>query len=876
MGRIFGIIAAISAFMVIIAGVGTYWFSAADAKTAKTAAAALVANNLAASLGMQLNTLQASVDGLAQNPDVIAALSSGNPDVIQATAAKLQTVIPHSLRLRLLPPTVSDLDQSQTPHMGFGDLEMVQAALTGKPQPVIQGDAEHRHLAVTGTVKNGQQVVGVILASLKPDLLQQLVTKIPFDNGLIELKQDQLVLATIGQNAARDDDPISIPVGNSRWKLNTWANFETSLADIGILSGLIGIPALLACLAFFIGYRKFSEFFRQDQSGILNAAKDMLQGKAMGSYPMQLEEMQPIIAAMVQFKRVMDQNDSPLLGGDENKAYDFFDESFDIDFLEEATPANSASIQTVPVSTSAIPVAMPDFEKVSLYQPDSDASLLDSALGDSGFDTTSAVESWDMPSSSASVQATAGRPAEFADKPQSTAASIFLPYEIRGVAGQNLNEDTMANIGRAFASEARQLNIHTIVVARDGRSSSPAFSEALIKGIVSAGCDVLDIGLVPTPVLYFVSHHSEGRTGAMVTGGRYPADQNGRKMVLNGEPLSVKQMQALKSRIAQQDFVQDPTGTIDRNTLFSNEYIGIISEDIHIVRPMTVVVDSGNGAAGELGTLLLKTIGCDVVELYCDIDGKFPNHQPDPCNPANLDALIKAVKLNNADVGIAFDGDGERMGLVDSGGRIIRPDRLMMLFARDVLAVKPGAEIIYDAACSSHLPEQIKKRGGFPVLCQSGTAALQTRLRETGAALAGDLGGHFLLNDRWFGFNDALYAAVRIIEILSADMRSSSALFDDLPDSINTPELRIALAEGENRRFMEQVFSLAQFADGDIVNVDGMRVEFPDGWGLVRASASSADLVLRFEADSREALSRIQQQFKLLLLQINPAISLPF
>lgn len=875
MGRIFSIIAAISALMVFLAGIGTYWFSAADAKTAKKAAAAMVANNLAVSLGMQLSTLQATVDGLAQTPDVIAALASGNPDVIQATAAKLQTVIPHTLRLRLLVPDISDLDQSQTPHMGFGDLEMVRASLTGKPQPVIQGDAEHRHLAITSAVRDGEQVVGVILASLKPDLLQQLVTKTPFDHGLIELKQDQLVLATTGQTSNRNDDPTSIAVANSRWQLNSWANFETSLADIGILTGLIGIPALMACLAFFIGYRKFAEFFRHDQSGILNAAKDMLQGKSMGSYPMQLDEMQPIIAAMVQFKRVMDQKDSPL-DGDENKPYDLFDESFDIDFLEETDPAAAAPVQTVPVTASAIPVAMPDFERAPAYQPDNDLSLADSPLDDSGFDSSSGIESWDMPSSSTFSQPVTSPPSDLAGKTQSTASSIFRNLEIRGTVAENIDEETLLTIGRAFASEAKQLNVNTIVVGRDGRSSSPALSEALIKGIISSGCDVLDIGLVPTPVLYFVSHHSEGRTGIMVTGSHYPADQNGLKLVLNGEPLSVERLQSLKSRIAQQNFVQDPTGAIDRNTLFSNEYIGIISEDTHIVRPMTIVVDCGNGATGELGPTLLKSIGCDVVELNCDIDGRFPSHQPDSGNPANLEALIKAVKLNNADAGIAFDGDGDRMALVDSSGRIIWPDRLLMLFVRDVLAIKPGSEVIYDTACSSHLPEQIKKRGGHPVLCKHGTAALQSRLRETGAVLAGDLSGHFLFNDRWFGFNDALYAAVRIIELLSADMRCSSELFDDLPESVCTPEWHVALGEGESASVMEQVFSQAQFPDGEIIDVDGMRVEFADGWGLVRACDTSSDLVLRFEANSAEALSRIQQQFKKLLLQINPEISLPF
>ncbi|MCQ8102764.1 phosphomannomutase/phosphoglucomutase [Methylomonas sp. SURF-2] len=877
MGRIFSIIAAISALMVLIAGSGSYWFASADAKTAKTEAAASVAKSLAASLGMQLNTLQTSVDGVAQNPDVIAALSSGNPEIILATAAKFQSVIPYNLRLRLLLPNINDPDQSQTPHMGFGDLEMVRSTLSEQPQPVIQGDAEHRHLAITSAVKNDQQIVGVVLASLKPDLFPQSLAKIPFDNGLIELKQDRLVLASLGRGADKDDDPIAIAIGNSRWQLEAWAGTETSLMEMGILTGLIGIPALLACLAFFIGYRKLAEFFRRDQSGILKAAKDMLQGKPMGSYPMQLEEMQPIIAAMVQFKRVMDQPDSALSERSGTKANDFFEESFDIDFLEDTAPVIAPEYQqAIPVSTSAIPVAMPDFEKVPQYSPESETTLLDAEANNLAMDTVSGMEAWDMPSVSSPPPVSTAPPSPPANTAQAASSRLFGNADIRGAVGKSLNEDIMADIGRAFASEAGQLNIKTIVVGRDGRTSSPALSEALIKGIVSAGCDVLDIGLVPTPVLYFVSHHSEGRAGIMVTGGHHPAEQNGLKMVLNGEPLSGDRIQALKSRVERQDFIHDPTGSVDRNNLFSNEYIGIISDDTHLVRPMTVVLDCGNGATGILGPTLLKTMGCDVVELYCDIDGRFPNHQPDPGQPANLDALIKAVKLNNADVGIAFDGDGERMGLVDSSGRIVWPDRLMMLFARDVLAAKPGSEIIYDAACSQHLPGKIKKRGGFPVLCKSGNTALQARLRETGAALAGDISGHFLFNDRWFGFSDALYAAARMVELLSADMRASRDLFDDLPESADTPELRVPLAAAECSRFMEQLFSLAKFADGDIVKVDGMRVEFPDGWGLVRASNDSDELLLRFEANNREALTRIQQQFKSLMLQINPELSLPF
>ena len=856
MGRIFSIIATLSAVMVLLAGMGAYWFSAASGKSAETEAANSVANSLAISLSLQLDTLQKSVDGLAQSPDVIAALSSGNPDIIKVTADKLQTAIPYNLKLRLLTPNTHDMDESQSPHMGFGDLEMVRATLTGKPKPVIQGNAEDRHLAISSAVSNGQQIIGVLLASLNPNLAQQIIVKIPFKNGLIEVKQDQLLLGSIGDTSAKNDDPSKIEVENSRWNIYTWVNTSTSLTDMGVLSGIILIPILIACLAFFVGYRKLTDFFHQDQGSILKAAKDLLQGKTVGNYPMQLIELQPIITAMVQFKRVTSQDSVSLTADSEIGDNDFFDESFDIDFLEDSPPTKSDSVLGAPISSSEMStqtaVSMPSMESWNM-----------------DLDNTS-NEAISIPTTELTTPKS-----ESVIPEQSPLTSLFHDYDIRGIAGNNLNEEVVSNIGRAFASEAKLLNIETIVVARDGRDSSPGLTAALISGIIASGCDVLDIGLVPTPILFFVSYHSAGRTGIMMTGGYHAAKYNGLKMVLNGEPLLPEQISNLKKRLINHDYNQGQSGSVEQNRLFSNEYIGIISEDTHIVRPMTVVMDCANGAAGELGPSLLKTIGCDVVELYCEIDGQFPNHQPDPGNPATLEALIKAVKLNNADLGIAIDGDGERMGLVDSSGRIISADRQMMLFARDVLAIKPGSEVIYDTACSRNLPEQIKKRGGRPVIWKSGSTPLQTRLRQTGASMAGDIEGHFLFNDRWFGFSDALYAAVRMIEILSAETRTSSEIFDDLPDSTISHLIQIPVAEGENTRIIEKMFSLASFNDADIINVDGMRVEFADGWGLVRASSSSATLSLRFEADNHDAIKRIQTEFKSLLHQINPDIILP-
>lgn len=881
MARIFSIIAGLSALMVFLAGGGSYWFSSADAKSAKLSAATTVANSLASNLSQQLETLQASVDGLAQTPDIINALSSGNPDIIKATAQELQAAIPNILHLRLLLPDLNNTDSLGTPQMGYGDLEMARATLTGKPQPVIQGDAEDRHLAITSAVINNQQVIGVLLASLKADLPQRILSQIPIEAGLIEVKQDQLVLASQGQAVDKTDEPTLIPIQNSRWKIEAWLEVNDSLFDLSILTAIILLPALFACLAFFIGYRKLNDSFHQDQRAILKAAKDMIQGKTVGNYPMQLEEMQPIIAAMVQFKRVLNKENTGLTEHNENQELDFFDESFDLDFMEDSESAVTKHIHSKPISVTEMPVTMPVLDNFDLATfPAKATKTKDKAAELEGLDVGFLTQETQKSFTTAPITLPSG--VDFAATPLTKsvpqqATDPFRAHEILGITGKNIDEELVVQIGQAFASEAWLHNVKTIVVARDTRLSSPGFSAALIKGITAFGCDVLDIGLVPTPVLYFVSHHTEGRTGVMVTGGDHAADYNGLKLILNDTPLSSEQILQLKRRIDAKDFNPGLTGSVEQNSLFSNEYIGSLAEDIHIVRPMTVVIDCANGATAKLGPTLFKTMGCDVVELYCDPDGQFPNHQPDPGVPENLEALIKAVKLNKADLGLAFDGAGEQMGLVDSNGRIIPADKLLMLYAREVLVGKPGAEIIFDTACSKHLTELIKKRGGLPLYAKSGPFSLHTKLRENGAILAGDISGHFLFNDRWFGFNDVLYAAARMIEMLSTDMRSSAELFDDLPQSITTPELHIQLMEGDNTQFLENLFSKANFNDAYLIDTDGMRVEFCDGWGLVRASNTfPTALSLRFEADSREVLKRIQAQFKTLLLSIAPDISLPF
>jgi phosphomannomutase/phosphoglucomutase len=454
--------------------------------------------------------------------------------------------------------------------------------------------------------------------------------------------------------------------------------------------------------------------------------------------------------------------------------------------------------------------------------------------------------------------------------------NIFKAYDIRGIVGKGLSKEIVYEIGLALGSEAEQKGIKTIVVARDGRLSGTELIEVLMKGIISTGRNILNLGMVPTPVLYFVAQHIEGRSGIMLTGSHNPPEYNGLKMVLQGETLSGERIQQIKQRIETENFVTQTMGMVEHKHDYVEEYIGMIADDIRLNRRLKIVIDCGNGVAGELAPILIKTLNCEVIELYCQIDGHFPNHHPDPSKPENLTDLIAAVKQHQADLGLAFDGDGDRLGVVDSSGKIIWPDRQMMLYAKQVLAAKPGARIIYDVKCSRHLGDLIRKSGGFPQMWKTGHSLIKAQLKETGAALAGEMSGHIFFNDRWFGFDDALYTAARLLEIIAADSRSSADIFADFPDSINTPELTVELDEGENFTFIAEMIKKAHFPNATIIDIDGLRVEFKEGWGLVRASNTTPTLVVRFEADNEQALENIQHQIKKLMVEIKDDIYLPF
>jgi phosphomannomutase/phosphoglucomutase len=450
---------------------------------------------------------------------------------------------------------------------------------------------------------------------------------------------------------------------------------------------------------------------------------------------------------------------------------------------------------------------------------------------------------------------------------------IFRAYDIRGVVGETLTPEVVRLIGHAIGSEVRDRGEYTVAVARDGRLSSPDLGQALTQGLLASGCTVIDLGLVPTPVLYFATNVLNTESGVMVTGSHNPANYNGLKIVIAGETLAGKDIQKLRTRVERNDFL-DGQGQLEFRSLVP-DYLERIIHDVQLGRSMKVVVDCGNGAAGGIAPALLEELGCEVVPLFCEVDGNFPNHHPDPGNPKNLETLIRTVLEHGADLGVAFDGDGDRLGVVDSSGKVIWPDRQLMMLAADVLSREPGSDVIFDVKCTRHLASYIVRHGGRPLMWKTGHSLIKAKIRETGAMLAGEMSGHIFFKERWYGFDDGLYACARLLEVLSLDPRPTAELFAELPDGVNTPELTIDVKEGENVQLVARLREIADFPEARVTDIDGLRVDFADGWGLVRASNTTPSLVLRFEADTPDSLIRIMGEFKSLLKKVKPDIAFP-
>ena len=456
--------------------------------------------------------------------------------------------------------------------------------------------------------------------------------------------------------------------------------------------------------------------------------------------------------------------------------------------------------------------------------------------------------------------------------PHPLATEIFRAYDIRGVVDEQLSDAMLYHIGLAVGTQVKRNGENSIAVGADGRLSSPRLSQALMAGLADTGCRVLNLGAVPTPVLYFGVKTLGTASGIMLTGSHNPSNYNGCKIVIGGHTLANDSIIALYDLIKLQDY-ELGIGAIEEH-IIDQVYQDRIDSDVKLARPLKVVLDAGNGIAGDIAPKLFKQLGCDVIPLFCEVDGNFPNHHPDPGKPANLVDLQAAVAKHKADIGLAFDGDGDRVGVITETGQMIYPDKLLMLFAEDVISRNPKAEIIYDVKCTRLLEPFIQSKGGVPTMWKTGHSLIKSKMIETGALLAGEMSGHIFFKERWYGFDDGIYSAVRLCEILASTSESASAMFRRFPEDVSTPEINIQVTEDEKFDLVTQLQS-AHFPTGKVSTIDGIRVDYVDGWGLVRASNTTPVLVLRFEGQNQAVLQRIKEEFQRHLYAVDTKLTVP-
>ena len=772
------------------------------------------------------------IDILAADPVAEQALENVTSDALHQREAEIAVLFPEAMRVMLLQSDiVRTARPADFPDLGYADIDLLDTLGRGTAPALEthQFGTDHGHVDFVSRVesRSNRSLLGFLLLSFRDEFLTEVLSDVAKNSaGYVELQQPlqkgkPLVIAKYGDTSlVQNGNALTRSVEGTTWKMHYWPpapaalGFELNPNNYAMIFIGAGVVVLILIAGF--GYW-ISSTTRKDLNHIVSLVRDVISGRLL--------------------RQVSDLRLRNFVN-----TYDVISR-IDVD----VTPA--------PVKTNES-VEEEEYEQAEISTP--------------GFETIDLIFQDNNAMTSESIEPVANNTVEMKEVP----ANIFKAYDIRGIVGETLTADLMVDIGRAIGSEAYNRGQQTVVVARDGRLSGPELLDALIKGLMESGRDVVNLGLVPTPVLYFATHYMSTSSGVMLTGSHNPSNYNGLKMVLKGETLSGDTIQTLRQRIETSDF-QTGVGSVEETDIVP-DYIESIVGDVELSRPLKVVVDCGNGAAGDLAPRLLRSLGCEVIDLFCEIDGNFPNHHPDPSKPENLSDVIEAVMTNGADLGLAFDGDGDRLGVIDSRGNVIWPDRQMVLYSKDVISRNPGAEIIFDVKCSRHLGPAIKSFGGKPGMWKTGHSLIKARMKETGALLAGEMSGHIFFKERWYGFDDALYTAARLLEIVSKDLRSTYELFAEIPNAVSTPELNLQMDDAVVRGFMQQLVDTADFPDASIITIDGLRVEFDDGWGLVRASNTTPCLVIRFEADNPSALKRIQGEFRQLMLGLDSTLILPF
>ncbi|SOB77715.1 phosphomannomutase / phosphoglucomutase [Marinobacter sp. LV10R510-11A] len=783
-----------------------------------------------------LALMQQSVNGLATQPHVVDTLMERSET--GAVEQTLATALPGAQAAFLFP--YREIPRTGSGLLGFAGLELARRAESSQSLYPDAFPRESRwYMQMAAPVRNpaSKAVVGSLLVVFDASLLQPLLSVMNTRLGG-ELALIQTVSGASRTFVNKGDGAGAVAtetraLANPDWTVSYKAGVlpEPSV-NILLVALLVGLPALIAAILVWMLLIGAQKNLRREVASLVQWAHKVFGGERQKLPTFQWDLVASAAEVLYRLSQVVDKRLTKVAEAARPKP------------VKGAKAAKAADGEPLFQDKE-----MPD---IDMLDGDEDVLGFGSGNDDSSFFTGGEMPGVD----------------EVDESDVEMSPDIFRAYDIRGIVGETLTSPIVERIGVAIGSEAISRGLASLCIGYDGRHSSPELADALARGVMASGCNVIHVGAVPTPVLYFATHHLENGSGVMVTGSHNPANYNGLKIMLGGETLSGDAIQSLYKRVQTGDLAAG------RGTQSSDDvrraYLDRIVGDIAVAAPLKVVVDAGNGIAGELGPMLIEELGCEVIPLYCEVDGDFPNHHPDPGKPANLVDLIERVKAEGADLGVAFDGDGDRLGLVTNTGKIIWPDRLLMLFARDVVSRNPGADVLYDVKCSRRLAGVISEAGGRPIMWKTGHSLMKAKMKETGALLAGEMSGHIFFAERWYGFDDALYSAARLLEILGIEDRHSDEVFEDFPEDISTPELNVEVTESSKFTLMEQLSQEGDFGDGNISNIDGIRVDYTDGWGLCRASNTTPMLVLRFEAETDEALERIKNVFRTQLQKVAP------
>ncbi|MFT7132269.1 MAG: phosphomannomutase/phosphoglucomutase [Cyclobacteriaceae bacterium] len=781
------------------------------------------ADGLQQRLNLQLQALLSQTNGLATSTRLSQLVDDADATAISLEEARVRETIPNALRVRLIRLGEARVDRDSQPPFIFTSVDLVNRIEAGEsvfPEAINANDRWVMSIAAPIRRPSESKVHGTLFLYLDMNAISDsFATHLPGGLKLMQTFGNNPGADIMSIGAVTDDGKHVRELNNPNWHLEFYPNNALSTAvPAGMMLYLLPALAalLIALIMTLVGIGRFATSLAADLAHLRNQLLNVMAGQYQPSRGYSLAAFIDLDDRLQQLKKPQPPGHQSLPGTNEAGA---------------SEPGASAAIDPV----LSAPVT------AEIDQLDTDA-----------------------------LAATATPPAPEAVI-DTDLSLIFRAYDIRGVVGETLTPAVIYKIGMAIGSEAADTGQTSLLVGADGRLSSPEVMEALIDGILATGTNVISLGAVPTPVLYFGTHTTETRSGVMITGSHNPPEYNGFKIVLDGRTLVETDIARLYERFLAEQF-SSGAGLLTEVDI-REQYIEAISDDVVVAQPLRVVIDCGNGIAGEIAPDVLMNLGCEVIPLYCDVDGNFPNHHPDPTIAANLTGLILMVKSQKADLGIALDGDGDRLVAVTSSGVIIAPDQLLMLFAKDIVSRNPGSDVVYDVKCTRHLNSIISGFGGRPIICRSGHSYLKEKMAETDAVLGGEFSGHICFKERWFGFDDGLYAAARLLEIVGSQTAGLDELMGEFPQTVSTPEIQIPVSDADKFSLVNTLIDNNKFDDGSVSLIDGIRVDYSDGWGLVRASNTSPCLTLRFEADDHNSLRRIQNMFRDNLLKIDKSLT---